>query len=417
MSGFDRSKFKGSSIAALKETRKAAEKKSSTFGGGRPGFHKTEEGMNVFRIAPAHNPDDPSYRPLRTAWLTCEVPKLDDDGEETGKTEEAKRRIYIATIHGKDIKEDPIETYIKYVFAKASDEIDDKDERSKYLAPITGWRGKDKKWNPGIRPSTNYVFYAWKDDELGRIEFYTQILKKMEELNIDEESDEMIDTDCFSDPDDGVHLLIKFDKGAKAGERYQVKKREFKPSKHKTYEAFMEGERITDEQLQELSSKESLKDIYTNVYSKKDFDLALNGLAIFDEANGYNIFENEEFIADLNEIESQVPEKTDKQTVIDGDDIDKNFNKNSKKTDTTADTGGAEDISKWSKPKCRKFLEAYILDNYGNDEVLPELDLTEIREWAALASADEDLPFDSGDDSSEQTDEIEASDTSYSKNA
>lgn len=403
---FDRTKFKGSSIASLKNTRKDAEKKSNVFGGGYTGFHKTEEGINVFRIAPPHSPTDPSYRPIRTTWLTCDVPVLDDDGKETGKTEEKKRRIFIATQHGDGLKEDPVELYIKYANAVAKEEIDNEENRKKFLAPITGWKDKAQKWHPGIRPSTNYVFYAWKDGELGRIEFYSQITKKMEELNIDEDADEMIEVDCFSDPDNGVHLIIEYDKSGKSGEKYKVKKREFHPRKYKDWDEFMENERVTDEQLQELSKQKSLTELYVNTYSLKDFDLALNGLSLFDETNEMGIFDNEEFLADLDVLRQLVPEKTEIQTIKDGDDIEKNFEAGAKKRFEAKEE--ESDTSKWGKIKCKKLLDAYILDNYGNDQILPELSVKDIRVWAGLALAGEELPFPT--DEEPQEPDTEASD-------
>ena len=74
---FDRSKFKGAKLSTLKETKEKAEETSvRLLGGGkndRPNFHEIEEGRNVLRVMPAHDPEDSSYQPFRTAMLECEL--------------------------------------------------------------------------------------------------------------------------------------------------------------------------------------------------------------------------------------------------------------------------------------------------------------------------------------------------------
>ena len=410
-----RSRFKGANLSVQRKAKEDAEKKSkSSFSGdgSYTGYLKIEEGANVFRIAPPHEEDSPSYRPFRTAWLECDLPVLDEDGKETGKREVRTKRVFSASVHQKQnvdgsIPKDVVETYINYVYQRANDEYQDKDEKATFLAPITGATIKGK-WQPGIRPSTNYMFYAWKGGELGRIEMYPSILKRMDELNAAaEDPDQMMEIDIFSDPDNGVSLIIDYDKKAGRGEKYKVSKKEYdfgkflerangdKDKAIKYWQEAKESEKISDVQLKELSEKKSLKELYVDVYSKKDFDLALNGLAIFDEKHKYGIFENEEFLAELQEIESLVPEKTEKKTSKDGDDIEDTVKGHEQKI--------ANDTSKWPKPKCNAYLKNYILDAYDGEKELPtDLSLSDLRKWCDLAIAGEELPF---EDVEEETDE------------
>ena len=186
---FDRSKFKGAKLSTLKETKERADDSNVRLLGGsgqnnRPNFHEVEEGRNILRVMPAHDPEDSSYQPCRTSTLECELPEF-KDGKETGKTELKRKKIFISTVHGDEevrkLKKDPIELYIKYV-SELAGLYDDKDERQKFLAPITGYRAKDGKWVWGIMPSTSFVCYALKANKLGRVELYDKWIKEMDKV-------------------------------------------------------------------------------------------------------------------------------------------------------------------------------------------------------------------------------------------
>ena len=386
---FDRSKFKGAKLSKLRETKEQAKKKDVRLLGGNNGranFHVVEDGRNEFRLMPPHDPSKTgTYVPFRASMLECDVPVF-EDGKDTGKTEKKSKKIFVATQHGNEavrkVGKDPIELYIKY-WDEDSKSIDDKEERTKFLQPIRGWKGKDGKWNWGIMPKTSYICYAIKDGELGRLELWDQWTKKMDEIvaNIEDEEDEVLDIDPFSDPDEGYPLVIKKEKNEKGKWDYIIDRVNMK--KRQSWDEFCEENRVTDSQLKELYEKDSLADLYVDCYTKRDFDLAVNGLMNFDKKWKMNIFENEDFLEELKEIEAVVPEPADKDS-----DVDEAFEDKS-----------GDDTSKWPKPKCRKMLKGYIMDNYeGTPEeedylsVLNTLDLDTLREWAALADAGEDLP-------------------------
>lgn len=387
---FDRSKFKGAKLSKLKETKEDAAKKDIRLLGGnnnsRANFLSVEEGRNEFRLFPPHDPDKSgTYVPLRTSTLECDVPVF-EEGKETGKFEKKRKKIFIATQHGNEalrkLGKDPIERYIHYYGEEAA-LIDDKEERDAFLAPVKGYR-KDGKWNWGIMPSTSYVCYALKDGNLGRFEIWDKWTKEMDKIvaKIEEEDDEVLDIDPFSDPDEGYPLVITKSKNEKGKWDYDVDR--VIPKKRQSWDDFCEENRITDAQLKEWSEKESLADLYIDVYSKRDFDLAVNGLRNFDKKWKKNIFENEDFLQELKEIEAIVPEPKDKDS-----DVDDMMNPKNDKSDAAT----------WPKPKCKKMLKAYIMDSYeGTPEeedylsALDKLDLDTLREWAALADAGEELP-------------------------
>ena len=188
---------------------------------------------------------------------------------------------------------DIIEMYIQFAKEKAEELYPkDPDQRKKYLGHINGY--KADKWVPGIRPSINYVGYAWKDGVLARVELYPTMMKDLEKLNIEDFDDnEVPETDVFSDPDEGQPLRIKRSK-EKGKNVYHLSKVSL--SKGQSWNDFFKENRLTDAQLQEFDEKKSLKELYVDCYRKRDFEMALDGLQRFDEKHKYGIFDNDEFL-------------------------------------------------------------------------------------------------------------------------
>ena len=393
---FDRSKFKGAKLSTLKETQEKANETNVKLldngeQNGRPGFHTMKDaGRYVFRIMPPKNSEDPTYQPFRSTMLECELPEY-KDGKETGKMEVKKKRIFIATVHGNEetrkLKKDPIELYIKYVGELAA-LYDDKKDRQKFLNPVTGYQPLNQKWVPGIMPSTSYVCYALKDGKLGRLELYDKFIKEMDKITakIEEEDDEVTGIDPFSNPDEGYPLVIEKkkakDKDGKELNKWDYDIDRILPKKRQSWDDFCEEHRVTDEQLKELSEKESLKELYVDVYTKRDFELALNGLQLFDQKYKYGIFENDEFVKEIKEIEAVVPEPKKDDT----SDIEEAFDKKKQ---------SAKD---WDDKKCKSYLRAYVMDeDNGLDvdaylEAISQLNYKELHEWCILVEKGKKLP-------------------------
>jgi hypothetical protein len=410
---FDRSKFKGAKLSSLKETKQEADSKDKRLLGGdykgRANFHRVEEGRNEFRILPPHDPKDPAYRPVRTSMLKCDVPVY-EEGKDTGKTEKKNKKVFIATQHGNEqlrkLGKDPIELYIKYVGEEAG-LISDKDERNSFLAPIKGFR-KDGKWNWGIMPKTSFTCYALKDGELGRLELWDKWVQEMDKITalIEEEEDEVLEIDPFSDPDEGYPIVIKKEKNEKGRWDYTIDR--VNPKKRQSWDEFCEENRITDSQLKELFDKDSLTELYVDVYTKRDYDLAINGLMNLDKDWKLGIFENEEFLAELKEIEAVVPE--DESPEGENNKLEETFKK------------AGEDTSKWPKPKCKKHLRAFIMDAYeGTEEeqqyldVVENLGLPELREWCAMSIENEELPELKEESAEESSKDVEAPEDTQSE--
>lgn len=393
---FDRSKFRAAPMSAIEKQETKAKKASRNFSsgsGGRTTFHKVEEGENWYRIAPAHDPKDSPYVPIRKTMLNCEV-DVYEDGEPTGEKEVRLKSIFIGTQHGKGITKDVIETYIDYVYKRANEEFSDKDDRGKFLAPITGFKAKGK-WNPGIRPSTNWVTYAWdKTGELGRLELYDNWMKEMRAVSAKESKGETIVLDIFSDPDEGFPLLIEKNKKSDKW-KYTIVNETLK--RGEDWDGFFKKNRVSDAQLKDLSEMKSLKELLVNVYTARDFDFAIDGLKRFDKKNGFGIFDNEDFLKEVEECEAQIEAPEEREET---------------KTETKEDKPSKKEESKPTssdvKPiEMKRFIREYILENYGEGVELPNIKGNELKEWYLLAKAGDELPFKEDEATEDEAEEEE----------
>lgn len=386
----DRSRFQGAKLSAIKDVQKNAEEHKKLFGekGSRIDFLDIDEGRNVFRILPPH-PEDPigsAYMPRRMAMMKCEV-DVYENGEVTGRTEVKFKNIFIATQHG-GLPQDPIEMYIDYVRKYANDAIDSKEERQRFLYPITGWRDK-KGWNWGIVPKTNYVCYAIKDGKMGRLELYESWIKDMQKLAITEDPNDVISMDPFSDPNEGFPLIITKGKDDKNKTTFTLTKDEPSRLKREGWEAFFDRTKITDEQLLELEKQEPLSKLYgSDVYSKRDFNLALDAIRRFDDENKYGIFDNDDFLNELAAIEALVPEPPDKD-----DDIKEMFAKKEEpaKVETQASESTEEELT---IPEMKAEITKYVKKKFG-EAYLSQIPMKriDIVTWYAMIEEGKELPI------------------------
>ena len=296
--------------AKLEANRKVTEEVEKTFKSNstRGDYHTIDEGKNYFRMMPPHNPDEPSMQAKVIYWLDCKIEEMKDD-KPTGKTLIKSRPIFDSRIHGGTPK-DIIDEYINFTKKSIYEAVQDKEEKSKLLAPINGWRDKNGKWNPGILPSQSFVCYATKGEiipeNLGRLELWKKDKETLEKLNISEESDEPIVTDSFSDPDEGVQFIITKGRDEKNNLFTLIQKNTFNARGSKNisgaYEQWASSQVVSDEVLEKLLEMEPLSKQFKNVYKDTDFNRALEALEMFDEKNGYGTFENVEFQKIIEEV-------------------------------------------------------------------------------------------------------------------
>ena len=401
---FDRNKFKKTSIEEITVVEK---KVNATMGsqGGYTQFISPVEGENIFRILPSVK--GICYAPIKTSKLKVEKINYDENGKKVG-TEIKESNVFCADVHGPNLLKgkDPIVTYISYVQKKAEEEIQDAKEREKYLFPINGGYVKGS-WVFGIAPMLAYVAYVVPSDsnEIRKLQLRPAWLKRMKEISIEQSEDDTLSLDVFSGVDDGYPLRIVVGKDSK-GKKKTYTLSAVTPKKSQSWEEFFEENAISDEILEELSELTPLSDIYIDSYGVKDFKMALDGLKRFDEEIGYDIFADDAFLNELDEMASMLPEdetedpdeedETPKRRPATSKPVNKSTTK--KVEPAVQRPAAAAKVSEVKKYppliKLKAFLEEYIEREYEGTETLPDLSIVELRDWYDLAQAGKLLPFD-----------------------
>lgn len=394
---FDRSKWKAAPLTTVTQTASTAKQYNTYYDGNNEyaPFWKQRDGVVVKRVLPAHKPGDSPYVPMLTAMLKIEVDDKNDKGEVIGK-KVANKKIFLATLHG-GYPYDIIEEYIKRVY-EAAEEYQDKDERNRFLNPVTGYRAGGQ-WVPGIRPQLEYIFYAYIE---GKIYRDTLRQKQMEALN--KESAELCaqnDTaaiDMFSDPNTGFPIQWTREKD---GNNKTVETFKALPLKMgQSWDDYFTVNAVPDKVLEDLEKLPSLQSIYVNSYTKSDFDKALEGLKRFDEANGYRIFAQDDFLDMVEKLQAMVEEKSGEKQPKE----DKELPWEEKPTATPASPVAAPTPAR--KPVTRKKEEGVsdaeklrvvnkeFIEQYGDEYEELELEGAELEEAYQLALAHKDLGYD-----------------------
>lgn len=403
MTAFDRSKFQKTTLSVVDSVTKKAESTMPKFGNTWTSFLTIEEGKNVFRVLPAIKGS--AYVAMKTSKLDCEVPVYDKEGNKTGMEVKSKN-VYCADIHGTDLLKgrDPITAYVKYA-REMADDIQDKEERERFLAPVTGYMSK-KGWVWGIEPMLAYVCYVTKDDEIYKLQLRPGWLKEMKSRSIEQSEDDTLSVDIFSDPDSGYPLCINKYKDDKKKQKFDISA--VLPKKSQDWDAFFAETAISDKVANKLAEMPSLEENYYNVYGKKDWDLALDGLQRFDEANSFNIFSNEEFLNELEEMAAAIPDKDESQD----EEVKPKTKQQTSSSSATRRPAAKTEVTELKSTyppliKLKAFLNDYIDTEYEGTEELPEgMTLSELRNWYDLANAGEPLPFEDYKDEPSQDDDL-----------
>lgn len=411
---FDRSKYTGGSRKAQTQVAaKAAKHERKSSGGGRLEYFYIEEGRNVFRIAPPHNPEHSAYEVFRTATLEC-MKDVWKDGEKSEQQELGNKKIYSALAHHDKLatlgaEGDPIELYVKLAKDIAFETIKDKDERRKFLAPINGFRNPQGKWVWGIEPKSAFMCFAFNEDgALGKLELNKNWVADIDRLAIElEEAGEPIDIDPFSNPVEGYPLVITRSKNEKNKWEYFVEKDIPSRIKKESWEGFFKRTEITDNQLQELDKQTPLNKTFVNCYKLADFEFAIDGLSRFDSKYGFGILDLPEFedavakirgilegevVTGTEEVVEEVVEEVAEEVVED------------KGAETPPTLKTAEPVKKVVKKAVKKKVvksgpttgemtikvSEYLTAVYG-EEYLPQIptDVDELAEWFKITEAEE----------------------------
>lgn len=383
---FDRDKYRAVPLGTVSQVQNETKQFRTFFDekGDYAPFFKNREGVVMKRVLPAHEPGDSPYVPMYTTQLEVEVDKKDDKGNVIGK-ELKRKKIFLATLHG-GFKFDPVEEYIRRVYELA-DEIQDKDERSKFLNPVTGYR-MGKTWVPGIRPSLEYVYYAYIEGKVYRDSLKP---KQLEALNRESAAlctaNNTAAIDMFSDPSMG--FPIQWDRSKDDNGKTVETLKAGSPVMHQSWDDFFAKWEIADSVLKELEGYPSLKSLYVDSYRKKDFEYALEGLKRFDEKNAYKIFSQEDFLDMIEALSVEVDEKSPKEEA-------KQEPKPTAEAPAPKKTLPKKPVAPAGPTPEEKLavVNKEFVDQYGSDYEPLELEGEELEEAYSLAVAHKDLGYD-----------------------
>lgn len=322
--GIDRSKFKATPVAKLKEQ----EIKANTIIGWNNNewlsYHTIIKGDNKFRIYPARSENESWIYPKTTHFLPFDVEDKDKSTEKV-TIKRMNKPIFNSRVHGgteKDICEEYISLAIEKLKATYAN---DKPKLDQKLGKINGYKGKDGKFNSGIIPQTKWVFVSdhYKIDSIafGLAEVSALTKEKMNKLSIIEENEQAICTDPFTDVDDGICMILNYNPDAKTGSEYYTPSLEIK--RIDKFNQSLVPTPLTDENIKNWLKFPSLKEMFVLSYKKSDFDKALMGLEIFDRENEIGVFglaewdkitkEISTYYPEIEEAKDEAAEETDKE--------------------------------------------------------------------------------------------------------
>ena len=408
---FDRSKFKKQSVEDLDSEVKQAEKTMRKGGKSYTGFATVQKGKNTFRVVPSMSK---AYVACKMSKLRVEVPTYDENGNVTGK-EVKDKNIFCADVHGRNLLKgkDPIVLYCDYVRKKASEEYQDDTERRKYLNPIMGYK-KGNKFVWGINPTLAYVCYVYQGSkDFARLQLYGTWMNRIKEISVEQSDDDTVSFDIFSQMEGAYPLVITMGEDDKGKKTYSLSAGI--PKKGQSWDEFFEETAIPDEDMEYfLNEVPSLEEIYKDSYKAKDFEMALDGLKRFDEENNYDIFSDDEFLNEIEEMAAMLPDDSqseeDKKTPFDEKEDEEEKPATKKQVAKAPASEKAAKVASYPPlSKMKAFLSSYIDEEYPGMEIPSDLTAGELREWYDLAQKGEALPFpEDGEESAEQEHETES---------
>ena len=277
-----RSQFKATSIKALKNK---IDKDDATMGVQNNEYLNLEDGKLLkIRIFPAHPHEENFYVSKMCYWL----PFTNDDGE-------SKRRTVLDSIAHGGTEMDIVREYVRFAKSRYSDDA----EKMEALVG-TGMQSNS------LNPQYSWLCYAdsvKEDTELKPKlwEFKKMVRDLLNKLACSEDEDEPIEVDPFTDPDDGLVLAVKYLKkpNKKKGENYYEVDFAKTGKKKEAY-----SRPLTDEELENFMKMRPLSEIIQR-YGMRDFEQALEGLQNFDEENGFDLFDDDEWLEIVEKVKAQ----------------------------------------------------------------------------------------------------------------
>lgn len=239
-----------------------------------------EDGKTIkIRIFPAHPGVENFYLPKKCYWLSI----AGNDGDMR------RAQVLDSRAHG-GTKYDLVDEYVKWAkkkWAKDSDRLD----------TLTGTGPNSNSLNPQY----SWLCYADRvtaDDPLkAKVwEFKKMVRDALNKLAFSEDEDEAIEIDPFTDPDEGLPILVKYMKNPnkKKGETYY----------EVSFPKKVTARPLTDEEIEYFMGLKPLNELLPK-YGIRDFERALEGLQNFDEENEMGLFDDDDWLEHVEEIKAQ----------------------------------------------------------------------------------------------------------------
>jgi hypothetical protein len=239
-----------------------------------------EDGKTIkIRIFPAHPGVENFYLPKKCYWLSI----AGNDGDMR------RAQVLDSRAHG-GTKYDLVDEYVKWAkkkWAKDSDRLD----------ALTGTGPNSNSLNPQY----SWLCYADRvtaDDPLkAKVwEFKKMVRDALNKLAFSEDEDEVIEIDPFTDPDEGLPILVKYMKNPnkKKGETYY----------EVSFPKKVTARPLTDEEIEYFMTLKPLTELLPK-YGIRDFERALEGLQNFDEENEMGLFDDDDWLEHVEEIKAQ----------------------------------------------------------------------------------------------------------------
>lgn len=388
-----RSQFKATTIKSL---RKTIDKDDAMVGVQSNDYLNLEDGKTLkIRIFPAHPGHEQFYVSRKCYWLSFTT----QDGE-------TKRGTVLDSIAHGGTKMDLIQEYIKFAKKRYANDSDK-------MEALVGTGMNSNSLNPQF----SWLCYAdvVRDGEELKPklwEFKKMVRDLLNKLAFNEDEDEPIEVDPFTDPDEGLPVMVKYLKNPnkKKGENYYEVNFAKKPV----------ARPLSDEELEYFANVKPLCEVIS-AYTMRDFDRALEGLQNFDEENDFGLFNDDDWLEIVEKVKAQydstdseddeeeksakkkTTKKVTKKAEPEPEDDDEDSD-DDEETEDNADEDSDDDDEYTDMD--RKELKAVIKDKGLDISVKKSMSDDDIRDAIreALKNADEDSDEDE-DDTEEEEDE------------
>ena len=355
-----------------------------------------EDGKTIkIRIFPCHPGQEDFYVARKCYWMSF----VGDDGEQHRGT------VLDSRVHG-GTKYDVVEEYVKYAKKKVGNDADK-------LEALTGSGPKSNSLNPQY----SWLCYADKingDDQLRAKlwEFKKMVRDAINKLAFSEDEDEVIEVDPFTDPDEGLPIMVTYRKNPnkKKGENfYEV-----------SFPKKVSARPLTDEEIEYFMTLKPLSEVI-NRYGMRDFERALEGLQNFDTENEIDLFEDEDWLEHLEEIKAQYDAEEDsedskpakkstkkvvKKVAEPEDDEEEDEPEDNTEEDSEEEDDEEEESGDEFDKLDRSALKKYIVDNDLEISVKKSMSDDDLRN--AIRSAKSSAPDVDDEDEDEEEDEAPA---------